>query len=76
MIGSGGQFILTFLDEHFKPDMTLGQCSDLAVKACTLAMNRDNSSGGIVRLCVLRPFSAPYRVYIKGDQVIALQNPT
>ncbi|KAH7821793.1 putative Proteasome subunit beta type-6 [Monocercomonoides exilis] len=67
--GSGSTYVLTFLDKHFKSGMSLEECKDLAVKACSLAMFRDNSSGGCIRLCILQPGKPVVRELFKGDQV-------
>ncbi|CAF0816420.1 unnamed protein product [Didymodactylos carnosus] len=51
--GSGSTYIWGFLDNNFKPNMTKQECLDLVLKAITLAITRDGSSGGCVRLAVI-----------------------
>lgn len=48
--GSGSAFIYGFCDVNFRPRMSKQECRDFIVKALSLAMFRDNSSGGIIRL--------------------------
>jgi 20S proteasome subunit beta 1 len=48
--GSGSAFIYGYCDVHFKSKMSRQECRDFIVKSLSLAMFRDNSSGGIVRL--------------------------
>lgn len=39
-----------FCDTHYKTGMTRKECRDFIVSAVSLAMYRDSSSGGIIRL--------------------------
>jgi 20S proteasome subunit beta 1 len=48
--GSGSAFIYGFCDTNFRSKMSKQECRDFIVKALSLAMYRDNSSGGIIRL--------------------------
>ncbi|KAK2950220.1 putative Proteasome subunit beta type-6 [Blattamonas nauphoetae] len=67
--GSGSTYVLTYLDEKYRPNMTETEVRELAVRAVSLAMFRDNSSGGCIRLCVLKPNTKPERIFLQGDQV-------
>ncbi|RKP03304.1 hypothetical protein CXG81DRAFT_29321 [Caulochytrium protostelioides] len=51
--GSGSSYIYGFCDANFKEDMTKDEAIDFARKAITLALSRDGSSGGVVRLAVI-----------------------
>jgi len=48
--GSGSTYILGFLDNNYKQDMTREECENFVLRAISLAIFRDESSGGIVRL--------------------------
>lgn len=50
MSGSGSSYIYGFVDTNFKKNMSKQECKELIVKAISLAMFRDNGSGGIIRL--------------------------
>ena len=43
--GSGSAYIYGFCDKNWRPDFTEQQCKDFVVKAVTLAIGRDGSSG-------------------------------
>lgn len=47
--GSGSVFISGLLDSEYRPNMTKEETRALAKKACSHAMARDGSSGGVVR---------------------------
>ncbi|CAF1194153.1 unnamed protein product [Didymodactylos carnosus] len=51
--GSGSTYIWGFLDNNYKPNMTKKECLELVLKAITLAITRDGSSGGCARLAVI-----------------------
>lgn len=51
--GSGSTYVYGYVDQHFKPGMTKDQCMKFVLNAITLAMLRDGSSGGCVRLGVI-----------------------
>jgi 20S proteasome subunit beta 1 len=48
--GSGSSFIYGFADTHYKTGMSRQDARAFLKQAVTLAMYRDNSSGGIIRL--------------------------
>jgi len=49
MSGSGSAFIYGWCDTNFKENMTKQEAFEFVKTAVTLAMHRDNSSGGIIR---------------------------
>ena len=51
--GSGSSYIYGFCDKHYKKDFTEDECKNYVQTALSLAMARDGSSGGVVRLCVI-----------------------
>ncbi|XP_078793005.1 proteasome subunit beta type-6 isoform X1 [Oryzias latipes] len=66
--GSGSSYIYGFMDSNYKPGLSKDQCLDLTTKALTLAMERDGSSGGVVRLATISEDGVERRV-ILGDQL-------
>ena len=50
MNGSGSHYIYGYVDKHFKENMTKEEAKEFLLNAVTLALFRDNASGGIVRI--------------------------
>ena len=50
MGGSGSGFIYGYCDANYKANMTLEEAKKFCVTAVSLAMRRDGSSGGAIRL--------------------------
>ncbi|NWZ97577.1 PSB6 protein, partial [Nesospiza acunhae] len=51
--GSGSSYIYGFLDATFQPGMSRLQCQEFVARALALAMVRDGSSGGVIRLAAI-----------------------
>jgi 20S proteasome subunit beta 1 len=51
--GSGSSYIYGFCDANFKEGMTRSECVEFVTRALALAMARDGSSGGVVRLAII-----------------------
>ncbi|KAI6189398.1 Proteasome subunit beta [Aphelenchoides bicaudatus] len=51
--GSGGTYNMNYLDNHWKPDMSLQDAKDLVKQAVALSIHRDGASGGVIRMAVL-----------------------
>ncbi|XP_034413376.1 proteasome subunit beta type-6 isoform X2 [Cyclopterus lumpus] len=66
--GSGSSYIYGFMDSNYKPNMTKDQCLELTAAAVALAMERDGSSGGVVRLASISEDGVERRV-ILGNQL-------
>ena len=66
--GSGSTYIWGFLDSEFKEEMTREECEKYVLKALTLAMAVDSSSGGCARLCTVNKDGC-FRQFIKGDEL-------
>ncbi|XP_060922144.1 proteasome subunit beta type-6 [Limanda limanda] len=66
--GSGSTYIYGFMDANYKPGMSKDQCMELAATALSLAMERDGSSGGVVRLASISEEGVERRV-ILGNQL-------
>ncbi|EME26285.1 Proteasome subunit beta type-6 [Galdieria sulphuraria] len=66
--GSGSTYIYGFCDAHFQKGMSREQCIDFTKKAVALAMARDGSSGGVIRLVVIEK-QGVWREMIAGNQL-------
>ncbi|XP_024120394.1 proteasome subunit beta type-6 [Oryzias melastigma] len=66
--GSGSSYIYGYMDSNYKPGLSKDQCLDLTAKALALAMERDGSSGGVVRLATISEKGVERRVLL-GDQL-------
>lgn len=51
--GSGSSYIYGYCDSNFKEGMTKEECMEFVKNALSLAMARDGSSGGVIRLVVI-----------------------
>ena len=50
MNGSGSGYIHGYVDKHFKENMTKEEAKEFLKTAVSLAIFRDGSSGGIIRI--------------------------
>ncbi|XP_017295843.1 proteasome subunit beta type-6 [Kryptolebias marmoratus] len=66
--GSGSSYIYGFMDSNYKPGLSKDQCLELTASALALAMERDGSSGGVIRLATISEDGVERRV-ILGDQL-------
>ncbi|CAL8326898.1 unnamed protein product [Lota lota] len=66
--GSGSSYIYGFMDANYKAGMTKEQCLELVTNAVSLAMERDGSSGGVVRLAAISE-SGVERHVVLGTQL-------
>lgn len=60
--GSGSTFLWGFLDSEFKEGMSRQEAEDLVATALALAMSRDGSSGGVIRLVTISKDGAQRRM--------------
>lgn len=51
--GSGSGYIYGFCDATYRRGMSKAECKQFCIKAVALAMNRDGSSGGVIRLACI-----------------------
>ncbi|XP_056124351.1 proteasome 20S subunit beta 12 [Rhinichthys klamathensis goyatoka] len=70
--GSGGTYIYGYADAKFKPGMTREECLTFTTNALSLAMDRDNVSGGVVHLAIVTEKGAE-RQLIPGNKLPVLQ---
>jgi len=66
--GSGSTYIYGFMDSNYKPGMNKEQCLQLTASALALAMERDGSSGGVIRLAAINENGVERQV-LTGDQL-------
>ncbi|GJQ14894.1 hypothetical protein GpartN1_g6685.t1 [Galdieria partita] len=66
--GSGNTYIYGFCDAHFRKGMSREECTEFTKKAVALAMTRDGSSGGVIRLVVVDKQGVS-REMIAGNQL-------
>jgi 20S proteasome subunit beta 1 len=73
--GSGSAYIYGFCDRNWRPDFSEQECRDYVLKAVTLAIGRDGSSGGCVRTVVVtedgvkRDFVPNTQLQLPGEAV-------
>ena len=67
--GSGSAFIYGYMDRMYKPNMEFKEALDFAVTMVRLAINRDNSSGGVVRVATMDDKKEVKRYLLTGDKV-------
>ncbi|XP_064460962.1 proteasome subunit beta type-6-like [Ornithodoros turicata] len=66
--GSGSTYIYGYVDANYKEGMTEKECMDFVTKSLALAMSRDGSSGGVIRLGVITKDGVRLEV-ISGDKL-------
>lgn len=66
--GSGSGFIYGFCDMYYKPDMSLEEALNFARSAVSLAIKRDNASGGVIRMAAINKDKV-LRYFVPGDKI-------
>uniref|UniRef100_A0A672K9K8 Proteasome subunit beta n=1 Tax=Sinocyclocheilus grahami TaxID=75366 RepID=A0A672K9K8_SINGR len=66
--GSGSSYIYGYVDSNYRAGMSKEECLKFTAEALTLAMERDGSSGGVVRLAVVSEQGVERQV-ILGNQL-------
>eukprot|EP00695_Tsukubamonas_globosa_P003310 TRINITY_DN565_c0_g1_i1.p1 TRINITY_DN565_c0_g1~~TRINITY_DN565_c0_g1_i1.p1 ORF type:complete len:237 (-),score=71.18 TRINITY_DN565_c0_g1_i1:84-794(-) len=66
--GSGSGYIYGYCDANYRENMTREEARQFAINALSLAMARDGSSGGVIRLCIIDSAGVT-REMIPGDQL-------
>lgn len=66
--GSGSTYIYGHVDATFKKNMTREQCVKFCSHSLALAMNRDGSSGGVIRLAIIDKNGVERRALL-GEQI-------
>ncbi|VVC32648.1 Proteasome, subunit alpha/beta,Peptidase T1A, proteasome beta-subunit,Proteasome B-type [Cinara cedri] len=67
--GSGSSYLYGFMDSQYKDGMTQEECENLVLNAITLAIKRDGSSGGVVRMGVINHTGSIQRKLFLGDKL-------
>nr|ABB86551.1 proteosome PSMB6/9 protein [Branchiostoma lanceolatum] len=66
--GSGSTYVYGYVDSHFKEGMTKEECFQFCANTLALAMFRDGSSGGVIRLAAITEDGIERKV-ITGDDI-------
>merc|ERR1712166_1048736 len=66
--GSGSTYIYGYCDANYRPGMTRAECEDFVKNGLALAMSRDGSSGGVIRLCTIDE-AGVNRQFIAGEDI-------
>ncbi|KAI2810683.1 Proteasome subunit beta type-6 [Blomia tropicalis] len=66
--GSGSGFVYGYVDANFKPKMTKEEAASFVTNTLTLALSRDGSSGGCVRLAIITEQGVERRITL-GDKL-------
>ncbi|CAK9816271.1 Proteasome subunit beta type-6 [Anthophora quadrimaculata] len=51
--GSGSTYVYGYMDSQYKPNMSKDECVKLVEHTLALAMSRDGSSGGVIRIGII-----------------------
>ena len=65
--GSGSTYIFGYCDSNFREGMTKEEAVQFVTNAVALAISRDGSSGGVIRLAVIDAAGVERRVVCGGD---------
>ncbi|KAK9897623.1 proteasome-domain-containing protein [Cystobasidium minutum MCA 4210] len=68
--GSGSTYVYGYCDANWKPDMTKEEAIDFLRNAVGLAIARDGSSGGTIRMVVITE-SGTERIFVPGNELKA-----
>ncbi|KXN69491.1 20S proteasome subunit [Conidiobolus coronatus NRRL 28638] len=66
--GSGSTYIYGYCDSVFKEGMNKEECVEFVKNALSLAMARDGSSGGVIRMAVITEEGVE-RLFVPGDSL-------
>ncbi|CAM5179100.1 unnamed protein product [Eretmochelys imbricata] len=66
--GSGSSYVYGFVDASYKPGMSQEECLSFTANALALAMDRDGSSGGVIRLAAITEQGVERKVLL-GNQL-------
>ncbi|XP_043932174.1 proteasome subunit beta type-6-like [Protopterus annectens] len=65
--GSGSTYIYGYVDSSYKPGMTKEECLEFTANAISLAMERDGSSGGVIRLAAITEAGVERKVILGSE---------
>ncbi|KAJ1929785.1 Proteasome subunit beta type-1 [Tieghemiomyces parasiticus] len=66
--GSGSSYIYGYCDANYRPNMTQDEAIKFVKNSVSLAMSRDGSSGGTIRLAIINEQGVE-RIFVPGDQL-------
>jgi len=66
--GSGSTYVYGYVDAKYKTGMTSEECQKFVVDTLSLAMTRDGSSGGVIRMGIITKDGVERKVFL-GDQL-------
>jgi len=66
--GSGSGYIYGYCDANYRADFTRAECEEFVKNAVALAMSRDGSSGGVIRICTINE-EGMNKQYVPGDKL-------
>merc|ERR1739842_165157 len=67
MGGSGSTYMWGYIDATYKPNMNQEQCVEFVKNTLTLALTRDGSSGGVVRVAIIGKDGVERRVFLHNE---------
>jgi len=65
--GSGSSYVYGFIDSEYKEGMNRQECEQLVIRALTLAISRDGSSGGCVRIATITKDGVDRKVILGNE---------
>ncbi|XP_076231383.1 proteasome beta1 subunit [Calliopsis andreniformis] len=65
--GSGSTYVYGYVDSQYKPNMPKDECVKLVENSLALAMSRDGSSGGVIRIGVITEKGIERRVILGNE---------
>ncbi|KAJ3326286.1 Proteasome subunit beta type-1 [Boothiomyces sp. JEL0866] len=66
--GSGSTFIYGYCDAHYRENMTREEAIQFVKNSISLAMSRDGSSGGTIRLAIITEDNVE-RIFVPGNEL-------
>ncbi|XP_064113788.1 proteasome subunit beta type-6-like [Macrobrachium nipponense] len=65
--GSGSTYVWGYVDSAYKPNMNKEETVDFVKNTLTLALTRDGSSGGVVRIAIITKDGVERRVFLHNE---------
>lgn len=66
--GSGSTYVYGYIDANFREGMSKEECEEFCKQTVSLAMARDGSSGGVIRMATITK-EGVNRVYISNHDI-------
>lgn len=66
--GSGSTYIYGYCDSNYREGMSRDECVEFLKNAVSLAMARDGSSGGTIRMCIITE-KGTERIFVPGNKL-------